>query len=498
VALNTFGDFERVFGGLWSFSSMSFAVKDFFVNGGNQAIVVRLYHPDKRNGAKPSKTKFAVGEIKLEAANEGSWGANLRATVDQDVTEECAKKIGVSKTDLFNLTVKEGTVGGMLEQFRNLTVVNSPQRVDRVLKAESNLVRWDGDWPAITPKITLGYDRVTEAEKQLENAADDEKPAKEAELINAKRTMDTSDGHPLTYAEDFCPQKAEEDKRGLYALEQVDLFNLLCIPPHEREGNIEANLISDAASYCEKKRAFLIVDPPSGWEDKETAKKGIATGVGTTSKNAALFFPRLKQPNVLANNQKESFVPCGSVAGVFARTDTQRGVWKAPAGLEAILVGVPELTIALTDAENGELNRLGVNCLRKMSSVGCVVWGTRTLQGDDRLASEWKYIPVRRLALFIEESLYRGTKWVVFEPNDEPLWFQIRLNVGAFMQNLFRQGAFQGGTPQEAYFVKCDKETTTPNDINRGIVNIIVGFAPLKPTEFVIIKIQQIAGQIQT
>jgi phage tail sheath protein FI len=127
-----------------------------------------------------------------------------------------------------------------------------------------------------------------------------------------------------------------------------------------------------------------------------------------------------------------------------------------------------------------------------------VVWGARTLRGADQLADEWKYVPVRRTALFIEESLYRGTQWIVFEPNDEPLWAQIRLNVGAFMNSLFRQGAFQGITPKDAYFVKCDKETTTQNDIDRGIVNIIVGFAPLKPAEFVVIKLQQIAGQIQT
>jgi len=194
----------------------------------------------------------------------------------------------------------------------------------------------------------------------------------------------------------------------------------------------------------------------------------------------------------------EEFAPCGAVAGVFARTDTQRGVWKAPAGLDATLVGVPQLSVPLTDPENGELNPLGINCLRAMPAAGRVIWGSRTLQGNDRLASEWKYIPVRRVALYIEESLYRGTQWVVFEPNDEPLWAQIRLNVGAFMHSLFRQGAFQGTTPKEAYFVKCDKETTTQNDIDRGIVNILVGFAPLKPAEFVVIKIQQIAGQIQT
>jgi phage tail sheath protein FI len=173
-------------------------------------------------------------------------------------------------------------------------------------------------------------------------------------------------------------------------------------------------------------------------------------------------------------------------------------VWKAPAGIDATLRGVVELEVKLTDRENGLLNPTGVNCLRAFPEIGRVVWGARTLRGADSLASEWKYVPVRRLALFIEESLFRGTKWVVFEPNDEPLWAQIRLNVGAFMQNLFRQGAFQGTSPRDAYFVKCDRETTTQNDINLGVVNIVVGFAPLKPAEFVVIKLQQMAGQIAT
>ena len=160
-------------------------------------------------------------------------------------------------------------------------------------------------------------------------------------------------------------------------------------------------------------------------------------------------------------------------------------------------MGVPDLAVGLTDAENGELNPIGVNCLRVMQGVGPVVWGARTMQGNDMLASEWKYIPVRRTALFLEESLFRGTQWVVFEPNDEPLWAQIRLNVGAFMHTLFRQGAFAGTTPRDAYFVKCDKDSTTQDDVNRGVVNILVGFAPLKPAEFVMVQIQQMAGQIQ-
>jgi len=183
---------------------------------------------------------------------------------------------------------------------------------------------------------------------------------------------------------------------------------------------------------------------------------------------------------------------------VMARTDAERGVWKAPAGVEASLNAIDDLQVNLTNAENGMLNTLGVNCLRFFPIIGPVVWGARTLRGADQLADEYKYVPVRRLALYIEESLYRGLQWVVFEPNDEPLWGQIRLNVGAFMQNLFRQGAFQGTSPRDAYFVKCDKETTTQNDIDRGIVNIVVGFAPLKPAEFVIVQIQQMAGQIQT
>ena len=178
-------------------------------------------------------------------------------------------------------------------------------------------------------------------------------------------------------------------------------------------------------------------------------------------------------------------------------------MWKAPAGIEASLRGVLGLSVAglpgtLTDSENGALNPLGVNCLRSFPNIGHVVWGARTLEGSDILASQWKYVPVRRLALYIEESLFRGTQWVVFEPNDEPLWAQIRLNIGAFMQNLFRQGAFQGKSPRDAYFVKCDNETTTQTDINSGIVNIIVGFAPLKPAEFVVIKLQQMAGNIPT
>lgn len=519
--VNSFGDFERIFGGLWASSSMSFAVRDFFLNGGTQAIIVRLYHAEQ---GKASKAKLSVGKLTLVASYEGSWGNNLRATVDQDVADEVAQRMKVAKADLFNLTVKElgpdGKTFARTEKFANVTVKESSRRIDRVLTADSELVEWDQSTPIDPnnpPAVAAGDDDVTKAsadvakaEKALATAqaANPQVPADIQAAQTALQTAQTAlnkakdagaafDGAALTKAADFTPQDAQKDKHGLYALEQADLFNLLCIPPHDPGGDIEADLVGEAAAYCETRRAMLVVDSPSGWTTVAKAIGGLPD-VGTNSKNSVMFFPRIRQRNPLRDNQLEVFVPCGAAAGLFARTDSARGVWKAPAGLDATLVGVPELTVPLTDPENGQLNPLGINCLRAMPAAGRVIWGARTLQGNDRLASEWKYTPVRRTALYIEESLYRGTQWAVFEPNDEPLWAQLRLAIGAFMHNLFRQGAFQGKSPRDAYFVKCDKETTTQNDINLGIVNIVVGFAPLKPAEFVIIKIQQMAGQVET
>ena len=296
---------------------------------------------------------------------------------------------------------------------------------------------------------------------------------------------------------------------GIYALDKVDSFNLLGIPDATRasasdpkqldSANVDPNSIfSVAMTYCKQRRAFLLVDAPPNVSDVASGVDWKSSGLTVHDTNGAAYFPRLKLPDPLNGFQLRTFAPCGVIAGLYSRTDVARGVWKAPAGTDAKLAGVQGTAYTLTDGENGVLNPLGLNCFRTFPVYGTVCWGARTLVGSDAEASEWKYIPVRRLALFIEESLYRGTQWVVFEPNDERLWAQIRLNIGAFMQNLFRQGAFQGTTSRDAYFVKCDREITTQNDINLGIVNIIVGFAPLKPAEFVIIKLQQMAGQLVT
>jgi phage tail sheath protein FI len=253
-----------------------------------------------------------------------------------------------------------------------------------------------------------------------------------------------------------------------------------------------------AVAYCGKRRAVLLVDPPVGWDPLADPTDVLGGLAGPDARNAALYFPRLVQADPLRGGALETVVPSGAVAGVIARTDAQRGIWKAPAGLDAAISGVTGLAIGLTDGENGRLNPLGVNCLRSFPGSGTVIWGARTLRGADQLADEYKYLPVRRLALYLEESLYRGCQWAVFEPNDEPLWSQLRLNVGVFMHELFRQGAFAGRAAREAYFVKCDAETTTPADADAGVVNVVVGFAPLKPAEFVLLTIRQIAGQLET
>jgi hypothetical protein len=280
---------------------------------------------------------------------------------------------------------------------------------------------------------------------------------------------------------------------------EVDLFNLLVLPKDRDHTDATTRMLWGPASiFCRNRRAFLIMDPPADWIDSQKAAGpvvGVNTlRVGLVKDYAAVFYPRLK----INDAGREVLVgPSGAIAGLMGRIDGTRGVWKAPAGTEADLRGVTGLEYKFTDGENGVMNPKGINTIRIFAN-GIVNWGARTMDGDDSFASEYKYIPIRRLALYIEESLFRGLKWVVFEPNDEPLWAQIRLNVGAFMNNLFRQGAFQGQTPKDAYFVKCDSSTTTQNDRNLGIVNIVVGFAPLKPAEFVVLTLQQMAGQIQT
>ena len=277
---------------------------------------------------------------------------------------------------------------------------------------------------------------------------------------------------------------AAQISKGIHALDAVDIFNLLVIP-----GVTNSEALSAAADYCRQRRAFLIVDAPKSAQTPAQMEQAVQNATLPKTRDGAIYFPWIKIADSLNNGQLRLSPPSGTVAGLFARTDATRGVWKAPAGTEATLNGVTALAYQLTETENGLLNSRGINCLRSFPAFGTVAWGARTLAGDDLLASEFKYVNVRRLALFIEESIYHGLQWTVFEPNAEPLWAQIRATVGAFLNNLFREGAFQGSTPHDAYFVRCDAATTTPNDIDAGVVNVVIGFAPLKRAEFITVTI---------
>lgn len=276
---------------------------------------------------------------------------------------------------------------------------------------------------------------------------------------------------------------------GMLALNQRDFprFNLLCL---SGVTTADTASLSTALDYCQRQRAFLLIDPQPG--ANATQIRTAADLLRPQGAHGAVYWPRL----MTADAGPEGFGPSGAVAGVFARTDASRGVWKAPAGLEAGVAGILALTAVTNDDVSGDLNPRGINVLRTFPGVGTVVWGARTLAGSDILASDSKYVPVRRLTDYIASSLYLGTQFAVFEPNDPDLWAQLRLTVGAFMRGLFRQGAFQQSerrSESDSFFVVCDATVNPQSEIDNGRVNVVIGFAPLKPAEFVIITITQIS-----
>ena len=612
-AVEIFGmtDFQRVFGGLDDRSEGSYAISQFFLNGGGTALVIRVAaadgtHPLSKAGVilKADATGGGAQVLEVSAANEGIWGNNVRVDVDYSTTDP---------TTLFNLTVtrydgpsaKAKPISS--ERYLNLTMDSTkPRYAVKVINDGSKLITAkagagatatnrpaatgtiSGDLSALTlanfngfsgKKINVKIGGLAAVDATLDTWAAGavttlaqlrpllEKAIRAANTNSASFTAasvevvgtrlrvlsgkgsDTFDPvetvviansgadttaatlllnvagntnvqqYPLGLAagadiaalkkstvggDGLAPgatqilgSQAVEPHTGLFALDYADLFNILCIPRAAQLTDTEmVAVVSNAIKYCDDRRAFFILDIPATINEVQEMKDWMDAHGTFRDNNAAVYFPRPLIPDPKNEFRLRSVGASGTMAGIYARTDSARGVWKAPAGIEATLDGVAELDAKLTDAQNGALNPLGINCLRTFPIYGNIAWGARTLQGADQIGSEWKYLPIRRLALMLEESLFRGTKWVVFEPNDEPLWAQIRLNVGAYMMSLFRQGAFQGTSPKDAFFVKCDAETTTQDDRNKGIVNILVGFAPLKPAEFVVISIQQIAGDL--
>ncbi|SYX84032.1 phage tail sheath family protein [Paenibacillus alvei] len=492
--ITSFGDFQRIFGGLDKRSEASYAIQQFYLNGGQLAWVVRV----DSDAMKMGTAKLTLDILEIQAASPGKWASDTSRTVQVAIDHNTA-----DPTSQFNLVVREVENKKVLksEIYRNLTLTkNSPRYAVDVVNAASALIKLPDNstangsttMPAKTGEDVISIVNTTDsgnAYQPLSGGNDGILFDNEGQLIAENHTIfsEALIGH-------------ETEKTGMYALDNIAPFhfNILCMPA---AANLDINnykgTYTKVKSYCEDKRAVLLVDIQKNIETVEGLLGEFFCEMDDLrSSNSVAYFPRLQIPDALNENRPRSVGPSGTLAGIYARTDATRGVWKAPAGTDATLVGA-DLQLKMNDQVNGNLNSLGINVLRNFPIYSTVSWGARTLHGADIKASEWKYIPVRRTALFIEQSLYEGLKWVVFEPNAEPLWAQIRLNVGAFMQTLFRQGAFQGQSRKDAYLVKCDSETTTQNDINNGIVNIVVGFAPLKPAEFVIIQLQQMTGQIQ-
>ena len=466
VLIHSFPEYARIFGGLWVDSRMSFAVRQYFQNGGSEAVIVRVTRGAATRAATSAKSFSGPGgALHIAASSPGLWGDSVSVAIDH---------LTADPATLFNITAVDADAeNGSTETLRNLSVdPAAPSFVSTVLRQRSRLVRVEDGTTVPT-----------------------QTPADSA----AANLTGGADGGDIRDA-DVMPTSG---RKGVRALDAVDIFNLLCLPPLTATTDVDSATFRDAASYLgeTKRRAMLIVDPPATVVDPAECAElpGDADAAGR-ERRAVLPAAARRGPAAREPARGVRAVRRGRRRVSRAPTPT-RGVWKAPAGHGGDQVdGASGLdATVLTDDENGVLNPLGVNCLR-------------TFPADRHGRLGRAHAARRRRARRASGSTSRsgaprcssrractaGLKWVVFEPNDEPLWAQIRLNVGAFMHGLFRQGAFQGTTPREAYFVKCDAETTTQDDIDRGIVNIVVGFAPLKPAEFVVIQIQQIAGQIAT
>jgi phage tail sheath protein FI len=485
--VGSWGDFQTQFGGLDSRSYLGYSVNQFFANGGQQAYIIRLVMDSATAAMVPASPPPPIQPVvaatayntpiaadsswKLFASSPGIWGNGITvATTAQP-----------GNATRFSLQVSLN--GNPVENFVNLSIAPAdPQFVFTLINNDSAYITFiDPSAPqgVLVPPTALP-DPTDAGFAALANGADG-------------TVLVPGDGN----FENALLPTINDSYTGVQQLDRVNIFNLLCVPGVTPVTNAGINAMQSLQDYCASRRAFYLADGPQTVLIRDYPSNGPG-GISTTQNaaNSAFYFPWVLAADPLAGNRPRSMPPCGFVAGVYAATDASRGVWKAPAGVDTGLTGALGLQYDLTDGANGLLNASGANCLRNFKVYGNVVWGARTLAGNDQFGSQWKYVPIRRLALFIESSLYDGTQWVVFEPNDEPLWGQIRLNVGAFMQGLFLQGAFQGTTPQQAYFVKCDSENNPQSSIDLGIVNILVGFAPLYPAEFVVIQIQQIAGQV--
>jgi phage tail sheath protein FI len=447
------------------------------------------------DGYGNSAAMLTAGPLIFAASSPGEWGNQIGIYFDKKNVDKAAFRFvdyGIYNADnLWNINVVYPIKPGQTPPYPvaetigpvYVGTIDAPCRIDHMLEDQSQYLT------ARAPIQTATSRQLLQDPTQI-NADDPKNPGTKIGVLTGG-----ADGESLSSI-DVVGSLA--DRTGMYALETADLFNIMVIPPDPLlSGDDDMKPIYQAAAtYCSSRRAILIADPLDSWSTAAT--KSQFEKIAPTDFNIDLiydrrvvftYFPRVIMQDALKGNREGLFSASGIIAGIFAATDVARGVWKAPAGIEAGMNGVVRLEHKLTDMQNGVLNQVGVNVLRDFPVFGKVIWGSRTLAGADALSDDYKYLPVRRLTDYIEESLLRGTKFAVFEPNAEPLWSQLRLSIGAFMADLARQGAFYD------YYVLCDAKTTTALDIAQGRVNVTVAFAPVKPAEFVILSIQQLAGQ---
>lgn len=493
--VTSFNEFEAIFGPLNRQSKASYGIYQFFQNGGGVAFVVRIA------GANAATAQVKSKGFDIEANGPGEWGNHLEAATQTNpdsgfdlVIREVA---GPKASDPDTAVVAHESYEGLS------TDPNDPMYVGRVLEDQSQWVLL-----ASAPKSAPGGGGKKIAEKDSilvgSNIAD---PTNESfAAFEGGKDDDVIGGASALGDPGDADGSPPAPPTGIYTLANIapDVFNLLCLPAmSDFDPGEWITAFNNAFEFCEEHRAFLIADQPVRVIGSTTESAQVAEieswwdgGISGTTNHAALYFPRIEIPDPAATNGLPMKTETsGTMAGIYARTDATRGVWKAPAGQDAQLINVLGTEVKLNDEDNGTLNPLGVNCIRTFPIAGTVSWGARTVDGADLLASQWKYVNVRRLTLYIEGSLQQGTQWVVFEPNAEPLWAAIRLSVGSFMNVLYEEGAFVGNKASDSYFVVCDSTTTTPLDIQQGRVNVTVGFAPLYPAEFVVITISQIADQ---